>query len=191
MMKRDELANPQSCLNRAHDDEMLFVLLARDVAAPLAIVTWVAERLRRGKNTKHDRQIQEALACARYMEIEQGVGRVPPPLKRSVPYGLIFLPMLIVMMVCFTSYQSGKAYQSQQDAVTLNKATANFKADMAALETRTALRVQLANDRDRESLKLAGTAMDALDELRRLRHERALLEPFIKSGNLVVIGSQH
>lgn len=33
MIKRDEVSNPNSCLNRAKDDEMVFVLLARDEAA--------------------------------------------------------------------------------------------------------------------------------------------------------------
>lgn len=68
MIKREELANPQSCMNRATDDEMTFVLLARDPAAPLAIRCWVAERIGLGKNTADDQQIVEAMECARKME---------------------------------------------------------------------------------------------------------------------------
>lgn len=68
MIKREELMNPNSCLNRAHDSEMLFVLLARDVAAPSTIRHWVQERIYQGKNTQDDNQIKEALWCASVME---------------------------------------------------------------------------------------------------------------------------
>lgn len=68
MRKRDELEIPTSCLNRAADDEMLFVLLGRDVAAPAAIRAWVAERIALGKNKANDAQILEALRCALAME---------------------------------------------------------------------------------------------------------------------------
>ena len=74
MLKRDETKNPQSCLNKARDDERLFVLLARDSAAPVAIRAWVAERLRLGKNTSDDAQIREALDCATRMERERAAG---------------------------------------------------------------------------------------------------------------------
>lgn len=68
MIKREELTNPNSCMVRAKDDEMTFVLLARDVAAPATIRNWVNERLRLGKNQPSDPQITEALECAREME---------------------------------------------------------------------------------------------------------------------------
>jgi hypothetical protein len=64
MLKRDELTDPNSCLNRAADDEMIFVLLARDVATPHAIREWGLERVLRGKNQPEDAQIVEALQCA-------------------------------------------------------------------------------------------------------------------------------
>lgn len=68
MIKRDELTNPASCLSRARDDEMTFVLLGRDVAAPAAIRAWIEERLRLGKNTRDDMQICEAEQCIATME---------------------------------------------------------------------------------------------------------------------------
>lgn len=68
MIKRDELTNPASCMNRARDDEMTFVLLGRDAAAPVAIRAWVNERIRLGKNRADDQQIVDALACAEAME---------------------------------------------------------------------------------------------------------------------------
>mgnify|MGYP001563281118 CR=1 FL=1 len=60
--------DPDSCLSRARGDEMIFVLLARDAAAPVAIRAWVNERLRLGKNKSDDSQILSALAIARSME---------------------------------------------------------------------------------------------------------------------------
>ena len=60
-----------SCLNKATDGERLFVLLARDPAAPVAIRAWVAERLRLGKNAPGDEQIREAFECASLMEMER------------------------------------------------------------------------------------------------------------------------
>lgn len=71
MRKEDELKHPFSCLNRAKDSEMIFVLLGRDVAAPAAIRTWVEERVRLGKNIPTDKQVFEALECARIMERQQ------------------------------------------------------------------------------------------------------------------------
>jgi hypothetical protein len=34
VIKRDELANPNSCLNRAKDDEYVFVLKGTDITTP-------------------------------------------------------------------------------------------------------------------------------------------------------------
>lgn len=67
MIKREELSNPRSCMSRAGDDEMTFVLLSRDTAAPFAIRAWVSERVRSGKNRSDDEQILEAEHCANYM----------------------------------------------------------------------------------------------------------------------------
>lgn len=71
MIKRDEIEHTESCFNKAHDGERLFVLLARDPAAPVAIRAWVAERLRLGKNKPEDAQICEAIECAALMDIER------------------------------------------------------------------------------------------------------------------------
>lgn len=68
MRKVDELSNPQSCMTRADDYEMTFVLLARDVAAPETIRDWCSKRIAHGKNTWTDPQIREALSCANEME---------------------------------------------------------------------------------------------------------------------------
>lgn len=65
MLKQEELTNPNSCMSRARDDEMTFVLLGRDPAAPVAIRAWIEERVRLGKNTRDDAQIQNAEECIR------------------------------------------------------------------------------------------------------------------------------
>jgi hypothetical protein len=46
----------------------VFVLLARDAAAPAAIRAWIEERIKLGKNNRQDAQIVEAEHCAREME---------------------------------------------------------------------------------------------------------------------------
>jgi hypothetical protein len=71
MRKRDELTNPQACMARARDDEMTFVLLARDEDAPDTIRDWIARRIRRGKNQPGDAQMVDAENCARVMEAER------------------------------------------------------------------------------------------------------------------------
>lgn len=68
MIKREELTNPQSCMSRAADDEMTFVMLARDIAAPDTIRDWCARRCVMGKNKPTDPQIKEAMACSGEME---------------------------------------------------------------------------------------------------------------------------
>lgn len=71
MRKHDELTNPDSCLSRASDNEMTFVLLSRDDAATATIRFWIGERLRLGKNQPGDPQIVEAEQCARAMELQR------------------------------------------------------------------------------------------------------------------------
>lgn len=72
MLKRDELTNPASCMSRARDDEMTFVLLGRDLAAPAAVRAWIEERIRIGKNKAGDAQILDAEQCILVMLSQQG-----------------------------------------------------------------------------------------------------------------------
>jgi hypothetical protein len=60
MRKRDEISNPASCLNRARPNEMIFVLLGRDVAAVETVRAWISSRIAKDKNTPDDLQIKEA-----------------------------------------------------------------------------------------------------------------------------------
>lgn len=71
MRKYLETSLANSCLNKATPNEMLFVLLARDPAAPVAIRAWIEERVRIGKNAPGDPQIREAKECILTMEFEQ------------------------------------------------------------------------------------------------------------------------
>lgn len=73
MRKRDELSKGNTCMSTAHLEEMVFVLIGRDVAAPETIRYWCKERIRLGKNQPGDPQIVEAMACADTMELEGGM----------------------------------------------------------------------------------------------------------------------
>lgn len=70
MLKRDELASAVSCLSKANDNEMIFVLLGRDQAAADTVRYWAKLRVDLGKNKDDDPQIVEALQCAERMEID-------------------------------------------------------------------------------------------------------------------------
>lgn len=71
MKKIDELRDPRSCLSRAQSHEWVFTLLARDPAAPIAILAWVEARIKLGKNTREDQQIKEALVTADAMTAQR------------------------------------------------------------------------------------------------------------------------
>ena len=71
MRKIDEARLSGSCLNRAKDDELIFVLLGRDSAAPETIRFWANQRVKLGKNRLTDEQILEAFRCADKMECER------------------------------------------------------------------------------------------------------------------------
>ncbi len=63
MIKRDELSNPESCINRAEDDEPLFVIRGKDPIAVSVVRFWCdhAER-----DHEHEK-IVEAEAIAQEM----------------------------------------------------------------------------------------------------------------------------
>ena len=72
MRKRDELREgARTCMNSARDDEMVFVLLGRDAAAPAAILAWIDKRIELGLNVETDPKIVEARACAETMYYER------------------------------------------------------------------------------------------------------------------------
>ena len=87
MLRRDEVMAPFSRFNRAREDEMVFVLLGRDVAAAPAIRAWANARIERGKNKAGDAQIKEALACADIMEREAVERQATLERERQKPRG--------------------------------------------------------------------------------------------------------
>jgi len=76
MIKTEELSTLESCLNRAGDGEMLFVLRAKDPCAPHAIREWVKARVEQGLNALDDPKIKEALRCASTMDEQRGGGEL-------------------------------------------------------------------------------------------------------------------
>ena len=71
MRKQFELNDQKSCINRAQNNEMVFVLRGHDISSPAAIRFWCMDRIVRGKNKIDDPQIKEALATADIMERER------------------------------------------------------------------------------------------------------------------------
>jgi hypothetical protein len=73
MKKLDELSAPDSCLNKAADDEPLFVLRANDELAPDVVRHWVGRYdLAKGgpgrMTAAQNKKCAEAMALARQME---------------------------------------------------------------------------------------------------------------------------
>jgi len=61
MNKRDNILASDSCWNKAHDLEEVFVILGRDPAARATVIAWANERIALGINKPEDEQIQSAL----------------------------------------------------------------------------------------------------------------------------------
>jgi len=58
----DELKNPQSCLNKAADDEMIFVLRGKDITSPRTILDWIKTNIT--YSNLPDEKLREAFECA-------------------------------------------------------------------------------------------------------------------------------
>ncbi len=65
MLKRDEIATPTSCLNKAADDEPVFVLRAKDPLAARVVRHWCTLAEQQGL---HEDKVPEADALAFQME---------------------------------------------------------------------------------------------------------------------------
>ncbi len=68
MRKYEELNNSNSCLQKADDDEMLFILRAQDVTSPKVVLLWIAENIDHLSNSK----AREAFNCALTMRQHKG-----------------------------------------------------------------------------------------------------------------------
>lgn len=71
MRKIHEIKDPSSCLNKSRENEIIFVLCARDPASPETIRQWCNRRLLLGLNLLNDEKIQSALQIASQMEKER------------------------------------------------------------------------------------------------------------------------
>lgn len=76
MLKRDELSDANSCLNKAADNEPLFVLRANDPTAPAAVAAWardyIVDKGGWGNMTEAQRKkYEEAMDLAGHMRIWQ------------------------------------------------------------------------------------------------------------------------
>jgi len=65
-IKRDEINDPTSCLNRAADDEPIFVLRAKDKLAAKLVRDWAAEAVLEGHHD--DAKIKAAWRYADAMD---------------------------------------------------------------------------------------------------------------------------
>lgn len=66
--KKEELANPNGCLNRSQDDEPIFVLVARDALAPEVVRLWAEKAILLGTPAA---KVDEALELVAQMEAWQ------------------------------------------------------------------------------------------------------------------------
>ena len=64
MLKKDELRTPTSCLNKAGDDEPIFVLRAKDINAAHAVRLWASM----SAGIHEPKKIDEARALAKQMD---------------------------------------------------------------------------------------------------------------------------
>jgi hypothetical protein len=69
--KHEELIDPNSCLNKARDDEMLFILCGDDRSAPSTVMDWIRHRVEFGQNAPTDGKLQCAGSVAEIMDRER------------------------------------------------------------------------------------------------------------------------
>jgi hypothetical protein len=75
MRRLEETLAKDSCLNRALDEELVFVLLGRDASAASAIRYWASHRVATAKNQRTDPEIVEAFKLADQMDKERSFMR--------------------------------------------------------------------------------------------------------------------
>lgn len=68
MLKKQEIDNLASCLNKAAMDEPLFVLRGKDICAAETVREWTRKRIASGKNQPDDEQILDSLSIADAMD---------------------------------------------------------------------------------------------------------------------------
>lgn len=78
MKKSEEIANPYSCLNKAGDDEFVFVLRETDPASAPAVRAWIKGRIDSGKNKMSDKKLDGAFEFFREVESADPPGFARP-----------------------------------------------------------------------------------------------------------------
>lgn len=68
MTKQENQEDPNSCWNKAHPDEPIFILLARDDEAYELVREWRRRRIKSRKNKPEDPEMRQALTVAIDME---------------------------------------------------------------------------------------------------------------------------
>lgn len=71
MIKREELSNPNSCLNKAEDDEILFVFRDKDLTFADVVRYWIGKRIQYGLNKPGDAKLVEAEETAQRVQRKQ------------------------------------------------------------------------------------------------------------------------
>lgn len=71
MTRYENIADPNSCWNKADMNSLLFILIERDRAAPATILSWIEHRIALNLNKREDGQIQDALRIANQMVEQQ------------------------------------------------------------------------------------------------------------------------
>lgn len=84
-IKRDEVADPNSCLNHAADDEPIFVLRAKDPLAAKLVEDWAARAL---LASLHEDKHQAAFRFAQAMRAwrKKNFPEAPPEPEIKVPF---------------------------------------------------------------------------------------------------------
>jgi hypothetical protein len=69
MTKKEELENPNSCFNKALDDEPIFVIRAKDPIGAFIVQQWIDRAIKRGLHANRvDAAIDVASSCLDWRE---------------------------------------------------------------------------------------------------------------------------
>jgi len=81
MLKKQELSDPKSCLNKADANEPIFVIRAKDVLAPMLIRHWatMADGIHEQEKVMEARSLADAIDDWRLQPVRDAVPMMPVP----------------------------------------------------------------------------------------------------------------